>query len=257
MSSAKITLIGCVKYYQSQNADFFSTMTLPEGINKETLTNNILVRGGEFEVINGDPEFLHSMVDFWSKKYAATMKRWVDLMAIEYNPLENYDRMENWTDQTEGSGASSSSGVTNRTGKQSNSSSESATGEQTDVLTTDRDKYNAPPTTEHVVSAYDSSSYSPSSKDIETGKFENKTKTDISNSKGLASSGNETEDVNMSESNSSVLNNDSEHEGRVHGNIGVMTSQQMWLQEASLGYWNLYEKITELFLQEFTIPVYF
>lgn len=257
MSSAKFTLIGCVKYYQTQNADFFSTMTLPEGINKETLTNNILVRGGEFEVINGDPEFLHNMVGFWSKKYESTMQRWVDLLAIEYNPLENYDRMEDWTDKTEGAGASSSTGVTARTNDQSAGSSESVSGNQTDTTTTDRDKYNAPPTTEHLRSAYDSSSYSPESKDVETGKFENKTESSVSNNRGTVSSGKETENVNMTESNSSTLNNDSEHSGRIHGNIGVMTSQQMWLQEAELGYWNLYEKITELFLQEFTIPVYF
>jgi hypothetical protein len=30
----------------------------------------------------------------------------------------------------------------------------------------------------------------------------------------------------------------------------------MLKQELDLGYWNVYEKITELFLQEFVIPVY-
>lgn len=253
MSSAKFTLIGCVKYYQTQNADFFSTMTLPEGINKETLTNNILVRGGEFEVINGNPEFLHSMVDFWSKKYAATMKRWVDALSIEYNPLENYDRMENWTDKTEGSGASSTNGTTARKNNQSAVTSEQNGEEQTNV--TDRDKFNSPPTSEHLRSAYDSSTYSPEYKDIETGKFQ--TSNEITGNRSGSTAGSEDENVNMSESNSSTLNNDSEHEGRVHGNIGTLTSQKMLTEELQLGYWNLYEKITELFLQEFTIPVYF
>ena len=256
MSSAKFTLIGCVKYYKSMNADFFSTMTLPTGIDKDTLTNNILVRGGEFEVINGDPEFLHDMVDFWSKKYAATMKRWVDALAIEYNPLENYDRKENWTDKTEGSGASSTSGNTARSNAQNTGSVESATQNQEDKTTHDRDKYNLQPTTEHLRSAYDSSSYSPESKDIESGKWEDKTDSDVSTNRSSSVSADENENVNMTESNSSVLNNDSEHDGRVHGNIGVTTSQQMLLQELDLGYWNLYEKITELFLQDFTIPVY-
>ena len=52
------------------------------------------------------------------------------------------------------------------------------------------------------------------------------------------------------------MENDSTHHGRIHGNIGVTTSQQMLEAELQLGYWNVYEKITELFLQEFTIPVY-
>lgn len=253
MSSAKFTLIGCVKYYQSQGGDFFSNLTLPEGINKETLTNNILVRGGEFEVINGDPVFLHDMVDFWSKKYLPTLTRWVNALAIEYNPLENYDRMENWTDKTEGSGASSTNGTTARKNNQSTVSSEQNDEEQTNI--TDRDKFSSPPTSEHLRSAYDSSSYSPESKDVETGKFQ--TSNEITGNRSGSSAGSEDENVNMSESNSSVLNNDSEHDGRVHGNIGVTTSQQMLQQELDLGYWNIYEKATELFLQEFTIPVYF
>ena len=52
------------------------------------------------------------------------------------------------------------------------------------------------------------------------------------------------------------MSNDSEHDGRIHGNIGVTTSQQMLQQELDLGYWNIYDKITQLFLQEFVIPVY-
>ena len=47
-----------------------------------------------------------------------------------------------------------------------------------------------------------------------------------------------------------------ERHGRVHGNVGVTTSQQMLISELDLGYWNIYEKITDLFLTEFVIPVY-
>ena len=59
-----------------------------------------------------------------------------------------------------------------------------------------------------------------------------------------------------SDSTNTSMSNDSEHNGRIHGNIGVTTSQQMLEAELNLGYWNVYTKITELFLQEFTIPVY-
>ena len=47
------------------------------------------------------------------------------------------------------------------------------------------------------------------------------------------------------------------HEGRVHGNIGVTTSQQMLESEMVLRLkWNLYEQITDLFLSEFVLPIY-
>jgi len=44
--------------------------------------------------------------------------------------------------------------------------------------------------------------------------------------------------------------------GRAHGNIGVTTSQQMLQSELDIVAWNIYEHITDLFLQEFVIPVY-
>ena len=46
------------------------------------------------------------------------------------------------------------------------------------------------------------------------------------------------------------------HNGRIHGNVGVTTSQQMLEAELSLAEWNLYEHITDLFLSEFVIPIY-
>lgn len=44
--------------------------------------------------------------------------------------------------------------------------------------------------------------------------------------------------------------------GRAWGNIGVTTSQQMLESELSISAWNLYEQITDLFVQEFCIMVY-
>ena len=40
------------------------------------------------------------------------------------------------------------------------------------------------------------------------------------------------------------------------GNIGVTTSQQMLSSELELGYWNIYNKITDLFIREFLLLVY-
>lgn len=43
---------------------------------------------------------------------------------------------------------------------------------------------------------------------------------------------------------------------RLHGNIGVTTSQQMLQAEYDIAKWNLYDQITDLFMQEFIIMVY-
>lgn len=256
MSNVKFTLIGVEQYFNNKNESVFDNLTVPTGIIKQTLTDNILLRGAEFEVQYSDPDFLKSAIGVWSNKMQPTMKRWADALAIKYNPLENYDRMEDWTDDTEGSGASSTSSTSNRASNrvESSASSHDINSDQTD--TTDRDKFSNPPKHTTKRSAYDSNSYEPVSEETDSGKWELTSETETNDSMSSATQGTESDNITVSDDNTSVLANNSVHSGRIHGNIGVTTSQQMLLQELELGYWNIYEKITELFLQEFTIPVY-
>ena len=207
MASAKMTLIGMNAFMLNMNDDLFKNLTLPEGLEKQTLTDSILLRGGEFEVVYANPTAMQSLIGIWSNREQATFERWVNALSIEYAPLENYDRQEHWTDEVDGTGSSESSGSVN------------TESEDTSELTK---------------SAYDQTAYSPYEKTINDG------------SVGTTSS----------DSTETAMSNDSEHNGRIHGNIGVTTSQQMLTSELELGYWNVYQKITELFLQEFTIPVY-
>lgn len=207
MSSAKFTLIGAYQYYHNAGGNLFELLTLPEGINKDTLTSNILLQGGEFEVQHGNPVFIHDAIAIWSNAYQETFDRWINALAIEYAPLENYDRMEHWTDELDGTGSSNSTGTLDNT-------------------TTDE--------TERTKSAYDSSTYQPYDK---------------VNSRTVS-------DTDSTDRTNTTVNNDSEHNGRIHGNIGVTSSQQLLQAELDMGYWNLYQRITQLFLQEFVIPVY-
>lgn len=223
MSSAKFTLIGCYQYYNNKHEDLFEKLTLPEGINKDTLTSNILLKGGEFEVQSGSPVFIHDAIEIWAKVYEATFTRWLNALDIEYAPLENYDRMEHWTDERDTTGSLTGSG----------SSSSVGTLDTT---------YDEDTTVERTKSAFDSSTYQPYDKEV----TDTHAVTDTDS----------TDTTNTTVSNSTSGSDDSEHNGRVHGNIGVTTSQQMLNQELDLGYWVLYERITDLFLREFVIPVY-
>ena len=337
MSSAKFTLIGCNNYFNNLGVSLWDNLIIPASLNKETLTDNILLRGGEFEVQYGSPDFIRFAIGSWSKKWAPTMQRWVDALAIEYNPLENYDRIEDWTDNTNRSDAASSIESQNRTlGRKeevshadsesssenrsdsrseniseassesnTNHSEENASYSQSDAKNssvngeniTDRDAFQGHPITHTVErSAYDSNSYEPVTKETDAGKWKDEssqdtnessaTSSDSASESDITSSGEssrastsdvigngtlssnkeashagstdttENDDIIHNSDSSSAMNNEAIHSGRVHGNIGVTTSQQMLQQELDLGYWNIYEKITELFLQEFTIPVY-
>ena len=207
MSSAKVTLLAMNTFFNNAGGDLFQGLTLPEGLAKNTLTNNILLQGGEFEVLYSDPFFFKNAISIWADREADTFKRWVDALAIEYAPLENYDRHENWTDTLDSDGTSRTTGT--------NDTSTSGT------VTTD-------------VSAYDSTGYQPKEK-VTTA---------------------ETIDNDTTENNTSTLDNTGMHAGRIHGNIGVTTSQQMLEAELDLGYWNIYSRITDMFLKEFCIMIY-
>lgn len=211
MSSAKITTISFYDFLNASNDDLFKLLKVPTGIDKQVLIDNILLRGGEFEVLYSDPYFYQNAIGVWSKKWQRTMQKWVDALAVEYNPLENYDRIEEWTDRN--------TGTVKNTGT-------IGTENHTDTDITNDDKISA---------------------------FNSDTMRDNTSSHSLSdgnSNGTTTND--LTETND-LTNN---HTGRLHGNIGVTTSQQMLQSELDIVVWNVYEHITDLFLNEFVIPIY-
>ena len=97
MSQSKITLIG-VENYLNPDHSVFETMQLPEGIDKDTLIGAIILRCQEFELLYSDPDFLTAAVNIWSRKNYRTFDKWVKALDIQYDPLYNYDRTEEYTD---------------------------------------------------------------------------------------------------------------------------------------------------------------
>lgn len=116
MSIAKITLFGMYKWMLQNEDDLFQFLTLPTGMNKDDLVDTILLRGGEFEVLYADPEAMQVMIKVWAMKMNHTFSRWVKALSVDYDPLENYDRREEWRDdklnsgQIKGNNISSSEG---------------------------------------------------------------------------------------------------------------------------------------------------
>lgn len=204
MSSATMTLNGI---YQYDNT-IFDLLSLPEGIDKETLVDNLIVRSGDFEVMYPDADFLKLSIGAWSRKWQPTFIRWISALNLEYDPLENYNRYEHWTDnkdsQVYGAAIGSTSGAT------------------------------------------DSTNTNKASADDAGNDFTAKDQTEIHG----------TDSGSTLSNTSNTVDDNNEHDGRIHGNIGVTTSQQMLKSELDIGYWNIYEKITDIFLTEFVIPVY-
>lgn len=224
MAKAKITLFGLYEYGKTTgDYDLFDGITLPAGMDKDVLIGNIIHRGGEFEVLYAEPTFYKMCINNWMAKWTPTIERWWRALNLEYNPLENYDRQEDWRDDT-------------------TRNKDNITDFNELRTATDESGQDTSGSTEGKVSAFDESTYQPSEKSEVSSK---------SNTSGLTfgSTGSKTSDKETGIEMSG-------HSGRIHGNIGVTTSQQMLQSELDIARFNIYDEITNLFLTELTIYTY-
>lgn len=255
MAHATMTLIGLYNY----DNNLFDLLTLPATLDKDTLVDNLLLRSGQFEVLYPDPDFMKFSIGAWSRKWQATFQRWVDALAIEYDPLENYDRREEWTDKRHGASAENRTTNGKTHGMSSDSSSET-TSENSLGKTHGATSGSTNSTTTHNVSAYDSATLQPSYDDVTAGLDGSHTATAMDNTVNGSKTGTGTShNASVMQNSDDIKSHNAEdalHQGRVHGNIGTLTSQTMLMSELDLGYWNIYEKIIDIFLTEFVIPIY-
>lgn len=206
----------------------FDDMIIPETIDKEILVENIITTLEPLPVIYPDASFMKLAIRSWSTKEVHNWIKLNDALTIDYEPLENYNRLEDWTDYGTNSqkfnnaetGSSSQSGNSTTTNNSEGSNKDFSTG------------YN-----DLTLNATGSSSTSGS------GKAE------------LVHSTNDKTQNESTGTNTGSQNNI--HSGRVHGNIGVTTSQQMLQSEVDLRTnTNIYDIITEEFKNRFCIMVY-
>ena len=248
MSLAKLTMLGMNSFLnQMYDQTLFDLMQLPEGIDKEVLCDNIMLQGGEFEVLYADPSFMRNAIGMWSKKCYNTFLKWVTAQNIEYNPLENYDRIEGWTDQLNRGTSSSARRDSGNTRTFNNQDKRTLDTEDKRTLDTSI-------TSEDQVSAYDSSTYQPSAKN--TTDNDGTDTLDHTGTDTVDYSGTIKDEYGEGTSGSEKENSKTTHDGRVHGNIGTLTSQKMLSDEYEVARFNIIEQITDMFILEFCIPIY-
>lgn len=229
---ATISVYSLQKYYKEVlNGDLFDGVVFPENIDRETVINNILLESMPFEVYFTDPNFLHDAITMWGKKYEWTFNKWAKALELEYDPISNYDRHEEWDD----------SGSRDNT---KNENTDSSVSTKTDTNGRGDTYYDN--TTDHYVWAYDSGEKAQDEQTID----ESGTRViDEQHSTG-SSSGNEKTTGTEKETTKN------KRTGRAWGNIGVTTSQQMLQSEFDIANWNVIQHITDTFLHEFCIMVY-
>lgn len=182
------------------NDTLFDDLVIPENMDSDLLINNLVTELAELELIYSDFNFMKFMIGVWSRKELPTWERVYKASTKIYDPIENYDRIEDWTD--------------NLNRNSSVNSSVTANGN-----------------TQHDVAGFNATALVNASKDTNTETDTGYT-SDTSTSSGY-------------------------RKGRVHGNIGVTTSQQMLQSELDISpKLNVYDFIINSFKNRFCLQVY-
>lgn len=206
-------------FYQYDKT-LFDNIVLPDGIEKENLVAEIMKNSGDLYPYHQVAEYLKLNINYWFARRLFDFGKIYEALRMEYSPIENYDRKENITRNYENSGIDKASTTLG------------STTTSTNIGTNDN---------ENKVSAYNENDYTNREKDIQshnstvtnTGSGTDTTQTEY----GLKRK--EVEDI------------------RVHGNIGVTTSQQMIESELSLrAKYDIYKIISREFEREFLVQIY-
>ena len=115
---ATMSLLGLYNW----NSTILDGLTAPDDVDKSVLINNLLRECAELEILYPQPETLKFFVGEWSKERLPIWNRLAATLKYEYDPISNYDRHEEWTDEDEedrreqSSGSSSGEGTTQTAG---------------------------------------------------------------------------------------------------------------------------------------------
>ena len=229
--SATVSLLGLKRL----NDGILGELVVPAGVDVELVKDNLLAETAELEVIYPDAIFMQAMIGRWSAKELPIWERLYKTTLLEYNPIENYDRMEEWTEaeDTKKNTEADATG-TSKTDTDGTSTRES----NTDGVINDQ-KY---------VSAYNEIDFTPTERDNNTQNEKNNSEQkDVGTVSVKTSAENTTDETG----NRNLL-----RKGRAHGNIGVTTSQQMIEAEREVALYNIIDVIITSFKNRFCLQVY-
>ena len=227
----KISFLGLMHW----DDQLFSLMNWPDpfigeddedpALDKDAFLDELLAQTAEMEVIYPQPVIMKNLIGSWSK---TQLPVWNELWATtqyEYNPIDNYNRIEEGKDTDTHSGTDTYGNVLARTGT------------DTTTDTPDLTQYEA---------AYDSAASG-------------------SDDGLVASTRQGGENVSEIEYGSTDTNNGStihghkivtDHELNVHGNIGTVTTQKMINEQREVVEFNFYDRMIDDFKKRFCVLVY-
>lgn len=265
---ARLTLWGIYQYDKT----LFDNIVLPDGIDKDNLVSEIMRNSGDLYPYHQVPEYLKRNITFWFSRRLFDFDRMYNALRMEYSPIENYDRIEDIKREYKDSGTDTETLTlgSSTTSKHSGSDTETTTlGSSTTSshTGTDTDSAQGSGSNEKGVSAYNEDGYTNREKDTESHNSNN-TQTynsTVTNTGSGSDTQKQTFDSSVTNTGSGSDKTQTDYgkqrteteNTRIHGNIGVTTSQQMIESEMSLrAKYDIYKIISREFEREFLVQIY-
>lgn len=215
--------------------DLFANLVLPEGVNRELVIDTILEKHGMAALMRPDPSYMKKQIGVWSKRHLHSWTKLFNTLNLEYNPIDNTDKYEDYTDRrttartTSGTNSATSDGTDKRT------ENESTSGTRNDTVN-------------HDVSAENASDYQADSRDETRGSSSDSRENTANGTTSLKSSGTNSETENYTDTFTHTLH--------THGNIGVTTTQQMIEAERECVRYILTDEIAADYQTAFCLDIY-
>ena len=217
---ATMSLLGLYNW----DASILDGLAVPTDVDKSTLINNLLRECAELEILYTQPAALKFFVGEWAKERLPVWERLAATLKFDYDPISNYDRREEWTDEgTEERGEQSSG---RSSGNHSGSSSSSSSGE----------------------SSSQTAGFNSSTSNVPDKRQDNSEESSAESSE--ASSAESSGETQSSASRTAT------RRGRAYGNIGVTTTQQMIEQERNISLFDIDHVIIDDFKKTFCLMIY-
>ena len=223
-NKATLSIIGLYNHDES----IFDNLSLPDGVDADTVKESILMECAELELLYPDFDFMKKAIGVWCAKEMPFWEKVREMETADYNPIENYDRYDTEVENTDRAHDKNANNVVSGT----------TTNKGKDISV--ENGYNR-----ELVAGYDS----------ESPKLNNETR---NNNTSNANTENETK------GQTAQLNTEKgkENENRVkslhsHGNVGVTTVAQMMKEMIDvLPEVNTVSVIVNSFKQRFCLMVY-
>ena len=96
---ATLSLLGLYSF----RGDILDDFKLPEGIDRDDFVEMLLFDTAELELLTPDPDIITQLLGRWSNVRVNAWAKLLDTETVEYNPIHNYERQEDWVDDGTGS----------------------------------------------------------------------------------------------------------------------------------------------------------